>query len=229
MCGRFTQRFSWQEVRDLLDLSGPAVNLAPRYNLAPSQEAAVVRADGDGRTLSTIRWGLVPTWAKDARIGNRLINARSETAAGKPSFRSAFRRRRCIVPADGYYEWTRRDDVHQPWLIQPEDGGILAFAGLWERWTVPGPITVPRSLAHLKPGDELETFTVLTRAASPSVARIHHRMPVVLPPKALDAWLRAESVPLDDLPPPALTAHPVSLRVNSPAVDDRNCVEPLET
>lgn len=117
MCGRITQRFSWSELHELLDLIGAPVNLAPRYNAAPGQEIAAVRACDDGRQLTMMRWGLIPSWAKDPRIGYRLINARSETARMKPSFRSAWRSRRCLIPVDGFYEWTGEKKARQPWLI----------------------------------------------------------------------------------------------------------------
>ena len=128
-----------------MDLVGPPLNLRPRYNVAPSQDVAVARAAdpgsqsgaGEGRTLSMMRWGLIPAWAKDHAIGHKLINARSETAAQKPSFRSAFRRRRCLIPADGFYEWQGRGRTRQPWLFGLRGGAPFAFAGLWERWTVP--------------------------------------------------------------------------------------------
>ena len=227
MCGRFTQRFTWQEVRDFLDLGGPARNLAPRYNLAPSQDAAVARAEESGRTLSMLRWGLVPAWSRDPKIGYKLINARSETAHAKPSFRAAFRSQRCLIPVDGFYEWSQRGAARQAWLIEPLDGGIMALAGLWERWIVRDRILAPKSLAHLNPGSTLESFTVLTRAADDSLAAIHHRMPVVIPPDEFNAWLHAEPVALDQLPVKPMSIHPVSNRVNKPSNDDALCVEPI--
>ena len=137
MCGRFTQRMSWRELHDLMDLVGAPPNLRPRYNVAPSQDVAVIRSDDKGRTLAMLRWGLIPAWAKDPAIGHRLINARSETAADKPSFRAAYRHRRCLIPADGFYEWRREGKTRQPWLFGLRGGAPFAFAGLWERWRVP--------------------------------------------------------------------------------------------
>ena len=227
MCGRFTQRFSWQELHEYLDLSGPPLNLAPRYNLAPSQEAAIVRVDGETHTLSMLRWGLVPAWSRDAKIGYKLINARSETASAKPSFRSAYRSRRCLVPCDGYYEWTRRGAERQAWLIEPDDGGIVMLAGLWERWIAREDIAAPKSLAHLKAGDPLETFTILTRAAAGEAATIHHRMPVMVPHGKTRNWLQPETPAPDSLPPPPLRVTPVSKHVNRPSNDDPICVEPV--
>ena len=210
-----------------MNLIGAPRNLRPRYNIAPSQEVAVVRDGDGGRSLSMLRWGLIPGWAKDPAIAYKLINARSETVSEKPSFRSAYRRRRCLIPADGFYEWTRRGKTKQPWLIGPEDGGVFAFAGLWERWTVPEGAALTGSLAELLPGDVVETCTILTTVANGVVARVHNRMPVILPPGAFAAWLEGSEVPLGPCPADAMTIHPVSTLVNKPANDDPRCVEPV--
>ena len=169
------------------------------------------------------------SWAKDQAIGHKLINARSETAAEKPSFRSAFRHRRCLIPADGFYEWAKaaRGRAKQPWLFQMKDGSGFAFAGLWESWRVPGGLALTGSLAELGPGDTLETCTILTTRANETVAPVHHRMPVILPPAAFDPWLGGDEVPLAPYPAAAMTAHPVSPLVNKPANDDERCVERL--
>ena len=227
MCGRFTNRFTWKELHERLDLIGTPLNLRPRYNVAPSQDVAVARAAPDGRTLAMLRWGLIPSWAKDHAIGNKLINARSETAAEKPSFRSAFRNRRCLIPADGFYEWQRRGGARQPWLFGLRDGEPMVFAGLWERWTVPEGAALTGSLAERSPGDAVETSTILTTAANDTVSPVHGRMPVILPPDAWDAWLAGDGVPLGPYPADAMTAHPVSTHVNRPANDDPRCVEPI--
>ena len=227
MCGRFTNRFSWKELHERLDLVGTPLNLRPRYNVAPSQDVAVARAAPDGRTLAMLRWGLIPSWAKDPTIGHKLINARSETAAEKPSFRSAFRHRRCLIPADGFYEWQRRGKTRQPWLFGLRDGAPLVFAGLWERWTVPAGAAVTGSLAERSPGDAVETCTILTTAANETVAPVHGRMPVILPPDSWDAWLMGGDVPLAPYPAGEMTAWPVSAHVNRPANDDPRCVEPI--
>ena len=226
MCGRYTNRFTWKELHERLDLIGTPLNLRPRYNVAPSQDVAVVRAAEEGRTLAMLRWGLIPSWAKDHAIGHKLINARSETAAEKPSFRSAFRHRRCLIPADGFYEWQRRGGARQPWLFGLRDGPMI-FAGLWERWTVPEDAALTGSLAERSSGDTVETCTILTTAANETVAPVHGRMPVILPPDAWDAWLAGEEVPLGPCPADAMTAHPVSAHVNRPANDDPRCVEPI--
>lgn len=227
MCGRFTQRFSLREIQELLGLAGPAANLRPRYNVAPGQEVAAVRAEDGERRLSMLRWGLIPAWAKDPKIGYRTINARAETAAEKPSFRAAWRARRCLIPADGFYEWERGGKGKQPWLFQPAGGGAFAFAGLWERWTVRKGAPLPASMAELDPGDAVETCTILTTGANALVSRVHDRMPVILPPDARDPWLAGEAVELGPCPADAMTAHPVSALVNKVANDDPRCVEPV--
>lgn len=167
-----------------------------------------------------MRWGLIPRWAKDASIGNRLINARAETAAEKPSFREAFRRRRCLIPADGFYEWKKEADGKQPWLIRRMEGKGFAFGGLWERWNGPeGPV---------------ESFTILTTSPNATVGPLHDRMPVIVAPAAFDLWLDPEvdgPLLLENILRPApddlLEAHPVSRLVNSPANDEPACIAPL--
>ena len=248
MCGRFTQRLSWAELHELMDLIGAPLNLQPRYNVAPGQEVAIVRAADPGsqearpgqcpdsfrvskgtggRRLSMLRWGLVPAWARDSSIGSRLINARSETVAEKPAFRAAYRRRRCLVPADGFYEWQRRGGGRQPWLFGLRNGSPFAFAGLWERWTAPEDQAPARSLFGPEPGGPVETFTILTTAANETVAPVHGRMPVILPPDAYGSWLAGEDIPLGPCPADDMHAHPVSTLVNRPASDDPRCVEPV--
>ena len=227
MCGRYTNRFTWKELHERLDLIGTPLNLRPRYNVAPSQDVAAVRAAEQGRSLAMLRWGLIPAWARDAAIGHKLINARSETAAEKPSFRSAFRHRRCLIPADGFYEWQRRGGTRQPWLFGLRDGAPMIFAGLWERWTVPEGATLTGSLAERSPGHAVETCTILTTAANETVAPVHGRMPVILAPDAWDDWLAGDDVPLAPYPADDMTAHPVSTHVNRPANDDPRCVEPV--
>ena len=227
MCGRFSNRLTWNELHDHLELIGAPLNLRPRYNVAPSQDVAVARAAEAGRTLDMLRWGLIPPWAKDPAIGHKLINARSETVAEKPSFRSAFRRRRCLIPTDGFYEWQGRGKTRQPWLFGLRDGAPMVFAGLWERWTVPEGAALTESLAERSPGDAVETCTILTTAANETVAPVHGRMPVILPTDAWDAWLAGDEVPLGPYPANHMTAHPVSTHVNRPANDDPRCIEPI--
>ena len=167
------------------------------------------------------------SWASEPNIGYKLINARAETAAEKPSFRSAYRHRRCLIPADGFYEWKREGKTRQPWLFGLRDGEPFAFAGLWERWTVPADTALTGSLAERSPGDAVETCTILTTAANETVTPVHGRMPVMLPPEAYGPWLAGEDVPLAPYPADDMTAHPVSTLVNRPANDDPRCVEPV--
>ena len=208
MCRSFSYRLSWSELHELMGLIGAPLNLRPRCNAAPGQDIAVVRAAAGGRWLAMLRWGLIPAWAKDPAIGNRLINARSETAAEKPSFRAAFGHRRCLIPADGFYEWQRRGRVRQPRLFGLRDGAPFAFAGLWERWTVPEGAALRESRAKREPGDVVETCTILTTAANRVVAPVHGRMPVILARDAYEAWLAGGEVPLAPCPADAMTAHP---------------------
>ena len=210
-----------------MNLTGPALNLRPRYNVAPGQNVAAVRSGDDGRRLSMLRWGLIPGWSREPNIGYRLINARAETVATKPSFRAAYRARRCLIPADGFYEWARRGSTRQPYLIGFRDGGMMAFAALWERWVVRDAVALPRSLAELEPGDSVETCTILTTAANETLAPVHHRMPVILPPASVDPWLEGQTVPLDPYPAQEMTAQAVTTRVNKASNDDPRCVEPL--
>lgn len=229
MCGRFTLTVSSEAVLELFQLAeGPP--LRPRYNITPSQPVAVVRAmqgaasgqaDGAVRELTFMRWGLIPHWAKEPGIGAKMINARAETAAEKPSFRTPFRRRRCLIAADGYYEWRGEGGKKQPYYIHMKHRGPFAFAGLWEHWTGPD-------------GSEVETCAILTVDANALLRPVHHRMPVILEPPAFDPWLepsqqeRARLQPL--LAPYAgegLAFFPVSTHVNRPAHDDPACIAPL--
>ena len=219
--------FSWPDVHRFLNLTGPALELRPRYNVAPGQDVAAVRADNGERRLSMLRWGLIPAWSRTPNIAYRLINARAETAATKPAFRAAYRYRRCLIPADGFYEWARHGATRQPYLIGRKDGSTLAFAGLWEQWRVREGTKLPRSLAELAPGETLETCTILTTAANETVAPVHERMPVILPPESFDAWLGRGAVELGPCPANGIVVRAVGTWVNNPANDDPRCVEAL--
>ena len=177
MCGRITQALNLETLFTLYRLSPgtPAPNLAPRYNGCPTQDFAAVRRAGEEPAVTKLRWGLVPRWAKESKIGARMINARSETVHEKPAFRSAFRRRRCVIPVNGWFEWRREGGARQPYRIRPGDAEVFSLAGLWERWE--------------KGEEPLETFTILTTAASPALADIHHRQPVIVEDGAVDEWL----------------------------------------
>ena len=207
-------------------LRGPAANLRPRYNVAPGQRAAVVRDQGAGQRLERLRWGLVPGWAKDPRIGSRCINARVETADSKPAFRSAFRARRGLVPVDGFYEWNGKGATKQAWLIERPDGALFALAALWERWRVREGVALSGELLALRPGDVLETFTILTTEAHETLAPIHHRMPVIVAANDFDRWLTGGDVALG--PAAGLVARRVSAWVNNARNDDPGCVAPIE-
>lgn len=213
---------SWRHVHAFLSLIGPASNLRPRYNVAPTPDVAAVRLAHGERRLSMLRWGIVPAWAKDPSIGARL-----ETVSTKPVFRAAWKaRRRCLIPADAFYEWTGPRSQRQPWLIALEDDALFAMAGLWERWVVREDAALKGSLAELAPGDALETFTVLTTDATATVAPVHHRMPVIVPPERFGPWLAGEDVALEPWPVP-MSVRPVSSVVNKASVDDPRCIEPV--
>lgn len=225
MCGRFTLRAPVSAVVEHFAVEGEVPALTPRYNVAPTQPVAVVRVGGQGpqscRELATLRWGLIPHWAKDPSIGNRMINARAETVAEKPAYRTALRRRRCLVPADGFYEWRKTDGRKQPYFIRLKDDELFAFAGLWESWEGPD---------H----GYIESCTLLTIESNDLVRPIHDRMPVILPPEAYRLWLDpSEHDPGRLLPllvsfqAGRMRACPVGTVVNSPANDRSECIAPL--
>ncbi len=225
MCGRYSLKTPADALAGHFQLT-KSPPLSPRYNIAPSQPIAIVRihAPTARRECVLVRWGLIPSWAKDPGIGNKMINARAETVSEKPSFREALARSRCLVPADGYYEWQREGRMgqrKQPFYIRLQDGRPFAFAGLWDRWTGPD-------------GTAVETCTILTTEPNGSLKEIHDRMPVILDPKDYDQWLdpsirQAQLLQplLRPFPPESMTAYPVSLRVNDPGHDDVACIAPL--
>ena len=219
MCGRFTLRtpihlLAQQFLFDYDDA------LPPRYNVAPTQEVAVVRASGESagrRELALLRWGLVPSWADDLKIGNRMINARAEGLDAKPAFRSAFKKRRCLVLADGFYEWKKSGRAKQPYLIGMGDGRPFAFAGLWESWSKQEP--------------KIESCTIITTTANDLLSDLHDRMPVILAANDYDAWLDPAPADKDRLLPllepyPAeeMSMYPVGTIVNKAANDVPECV-----
>lgn len=224
MCGRFTLRTPVEEIAEIFgveDVGG--LDLPPRYNIAPTQPVAVVRRSGeDGRRkLALLRWGLLPGWVKDPADWPTLINARAETLHRRPAFEDALRFRRCLVPADGFFEWKREGGGKQPYYVRAADGAPLAFAGLWERWTG-------------EDGEPVESCTIVTTGANELVRPLHDRMPLILGPDARERWLdpelrrRRELEPLlRSSPAEGLVAYPVSREVNRPEVDDPACIEPL--
>lgn len=222
MCGRFTlkqpaaalaQAFHLQEIPEL----------AAQYNIAPTQMVPTVLHNPTCKQyeFQQLRWGLIPAWAKDAKMGVKLINARAETVAEKPAFRSAFKRRRCLVIADGFYEWQRQQGKKQPFYFRLKDGQPFGFAGLWEIW-------------HSPQGEEITSCTIVTTTANELLEPIHDRMPVILAPEDYDLWLdTGVQTPeklqplLDPYPAQAMTAYPVSNLVNKPQHNSPECIIPL--
>jgi putative SOS response-associated peptidase YedK len=223
MCGRYTLSVPLSNLIDTFEVPPPEFEYQPRFNIAPTQVVPVIAADERGRRMGLLRWGLIPSWAKDPGIGSRMINARSETVAEKPSFRSAFRKRRCLIPADGFFEWKKdggeegRGASKTPFWIHLSTREPFAFAGLWERWSPPD-------------GEDLFTFTILTTEATPSIHDIHPRMPVILPAQARARWLDPEASPealLGLLKPYSqgnLQSYAVASIVNSPRNDHSECI-----
>jgi putative SOS response-associated peptidase YedK len=222
MCGRFTLTVSGDLLADFLGL-GEVPAVAPRYNIAPTQQVLAVRLlpDAPRPTAAALRWGLIPSWAKDQRIAHQLLNARSETAASKPAFRTALRRRRCLLPADGFYEWLRKGKTKQPFCFRLEGDGPFTFAGLWESWEGPAGL--------------LETCTILTTEANELVRPLHERMPVILPRERHAEWLDPSVQEPGRLAPllrpyPADRMHsfPVSTYVSNPRHEGPRCLEQEE-
>lgn len=205
MCGRFAFYSPAEATAALFGVSNPP-EVKPRYNIAPTQLIAAVRVSADdSRELALLRWGLVPFWAKDPSIGNRMINARAETVAEKPSFRAAYRKRRCLILGDGFYEWRKEADGKTPYYISLASGEPFAFAGLWEDW-------------HAKDSDDtLQTAAIITTAANEFMSQLHQRMPVVLQQDAADRWLDGDDQLLSEVGKSGLEfrAWPVDRRVNN--------------
>ncbi|MBI1294093.1 hypothetical protein GC175_03930 [bacterium] len=221
MCGRFALRASPEQLAELFDLP-EAPPAAPRYNIAPTQPVFSVRTNPHTgvREATFFTWGLVPSWADDPSIGSRMINARAETVAEKPSFRAAYKYRRCLIPTDSFYEWQKTKEGKQPHLIGMADGAPFAFAGLWEHWE--------------RNGSVIESCTILTTDANELVSPIHNRMPVILDPADFDEWLSPKIQGGDKLrhllrpfPKERMKAYPVSTLVNNPRNEDPSCVAPL--
>jgi putative SOS response-associated peptidase YedK len=225
MCGRFSQSQPAAAIARAFQVDVPP--LTPRYNIAPTQSVATVlqTADRKDRQFRMLHWGLIPSWAKDKKIGSRLINARAETVAEKPAFRSAFRKRRCLVLADGFYEWQQQENnkQKQPFYFRYQDGRPFAFAGLWEHWEDAN-------------GEEIKSCTLVTTEANELMRPIHNRMPVILDPKDYDLWLDLEMKNPELLQPlfhvyptEEMMVYPVSKVVNKPSNDSIDCIEKIET
>ena len=225
MCGRFTLISPGEVLAEFFELVDTP-DIEPRYNIAPTQAVGVVRQDRDRgiRGFDLMHWGLIPSWAKDPTIGNRMINARSETAATKPSFRSAVKYRRCLLPTDGFYEWKAIAGQKRkpPYFIRMADDRPFAFAGLWAHW-------------EGLDGAAIDSCTILTTEPNEMMADIHNRMPVILAPKDFTQWLdpavqAADAVRplLRSFPPAGMKAFPVNTTVNRPSNDTAACIEPLD-
>ncbi len=216
MCGRFAF-YSPAEATAALFGARAAAELKPRFNVAPTQDVAAIRRDEAGEAqLTKLRWGLVPFWAKDPAIGNRMINARAETVAEKPSFRNAYHKRRCLVLADGFYEWHTHDGQKVPYFISLQSGKPFAFASIWERWD------------DKDKGEKLETTAIITTAANDFMSQLHDRMPVVLEAGRTDAWLAGEEGSLADAiaKAPQFRAWPVDRKVNNARNESNDLIEP---
>lgn len=218
MCGRYTITKRPEDIRKLIPFRGDTSGFKPRFNLAPTQKAPVITMDGQWHWM---RWGLIPSWAKDAALGAKMINARSETVAVKPAFKRLLTSHRCLVPADGFYEWKALGSKKQPYYCQLNAGALFCFAGLWDRWRTPT-------------GEEWETFTLLTAPANAAMQQIHHRMPVILDESNRDAWIqgrlsnaKGSEVWHASLAGLNLTFFAVHPRVNRAAHDAPDCLEPL--
>jgi putative SOS response-associated peptidase YedK len=218
MCGRFTLHHSTEDIAERFGIEQVLMDLVPRYNIAPSQPVSAI-VQRESRTLEQFKWGLVPSWAQDPAVGNRMINARSESASEKPAFRDAFRRHRCLIPASGYYEWKRIRERSLPQYIYRADENPFIMAGLWEEWNAPG-------------GAVVRTCAVLTTEPNPFAAAVHNRMPAILTGEECERWLdpRSDVVALQGLlhphPDDDLAAHEVGMGVNKAGFDDPTCVLP---
>ena len=221
MCGRFSNHHSEAEVVARFGVGAVVFASPPRYNAAPSQMISAIVENGE-RKLVGLKWGLVPSWAKDPAVGNRMINAKAETLAEKPSFKRVLAERRCLIPADGFYEWKATGEGKQPYHFRRRDGGLFAFAGLWDEWRSPE-------------GETLRTCTIVTVAPNELLAPIHDRMPSILKRKDEAAWLdpkgrdaRAALGLLRPYPDDDFECYPVSRGVNSPRGDDPSFIEPFK-
>jgi putative SOS response-associated peptidase YedK len=220
MCGRYTVTSAPEAIRALFGYSEQP-NFPPRYNVAPTQPIAIVRLIDGKRQFALVRWGLLPSWVKDPKNFTLLINARGESVAEKPAFRAAMKRRRCLIPADGFYEWKATGARKQPHYVRAKSGEPLAFAGLWETWTGPN-------------GEELETAAIVTTRANQMLESLHERMPVIVPPNAFDLWLDCANVDAETAtaliapaPEALLEAYEVSTAVNRTANDNPQLAEPF--
>jgi putative SOS response-associated peptidase YedK len=220
MCGRYAITSAPEAIRRLFGYDEQP-NFPPRYNVAPTQPVPIVRMIEGRRQFALVRWGLIPAWVKDPRGFSLLINARGESLEEKPAFRAALRYRRCLFPADGFYDWRREGERARPYYVRRKAGGAMAFAGLWENWMGPN-------------GEEMETAAIVTTRANRMLATVHPRMPAIVPPEAFDLWLDSRSVDVTraaaliaPAPEDMLEMHEVSPAVNSVASDTPDLIEPV--
>lgn len=221
MCGRYTLSKLEQILRQFPSITELPPDLAPRFNIAPTQPIPVIANNHPDR-LEMFHWGLVPSWAKDISIGNKMINARAETLADKPAFRTALKRRRCLIPADGFYEWRKNPDkTKTPMYVRVAGGRPFAFAGLWDVW-------------HSPDGSQLPSCTIITTAPNRLMASVHDRMPLILPPESYGRWLASGEQDVADLadllspfPADQMDMYPVARTVNSPRNDEPGCIAPV--
>ena len=235
MCGRYTAAKDFGELIKLVGIVMRLPFFAPRYNIAPTQMAPVIFHDHNQPAVKLMRWGLIPSWAKDESVSNALINARSETIESRTAFREAFKSRRCLIPADSFYEWKEMHGERQPFRVMLKSGEPFCFAGLWDRWVKPPAASkFDTDLDEAPASEMIESFTIITRAANAAIAPLHDRMPVIMAPNHFSWWLkegdeRSESHKLalgHPLEGP-LKIYPVSDLVNSPKTDDARCIEPV--
>lgn len=221
MCGRFTLYSPLQEIVTRFSIEQAELDFSPRYNIAPSQKVLAIVNDGQRNRMGYLKWGLIPSWSKDPSIGNKMINARAETLVEKPSFRQAYRKKRCLIIADGFYEWKKEKDRKVPMYIQLHNRQPFAFAGLWERWISPE-------------GHEITTCTIVTTEANEFMTPIHHRMPVILKTEQENIWLNRNITDpyllehlLQPYPSGEMTAYSVSTLVNTPKNDNASLIDPV--
>jgi len=224
MCGRYRLSRRKQLVEEYFDSVSDEPDWTPRFNVAPTQPIPIIRQHPKEprREMSLVRWGLIPSWAKDPSGAARMINARSETASSKPAFRDSLKSRRCLIPADGFYEWVRTGKSKQPYCFEVNDGDLFAFAGLWDRWKDPS-------------GNWIKTCSILTTTPNAVTSTVHDRMPVILDPDAYDLWLdpgmqnvAAISELLKSYDARLMRSYPVSTRLNHVANDDEECSRPVQ-
>lgn len=218
MCGRYSLTSPPEVIKERFKLLW-SPEISAHYNIAPSQMIPVVRNSVRGREIAILKWGLIPSWAKDAAIASKLINARAETLAEKPSFRNAYKKRRCLIPANSFFEWKTLGKGKQPYCIGLLDQELFGMAGLWEHWVNPV-------------GEAVQTCTIITTAANELVGQLHERMPLIIQPGDYEAWLDVANPKTDDLlkpfPSEQMRYYPVSVRVNNVCNDDAECLTPIE-